>query len=92
MPFRQVTVTDKVTQIWPYNPRRVAGAIVNEAGATVYLSNNRQRITEEGFPRTVGDEITFSKDRFDNVEEELNAQCLPGMSADLRVYESFASE
>lgn len=91
MGFRAVVVTDQVTQVAPYERKRIALAIANAGGATCYVSTNRQRITSEGFPLAVGEKITFSRDRNDHPEEELNAQCLTGLSADLRIYEAFES-
>lgn len=89
MGFRAVVVTDEVTQVVAYEKRRTALTIANAGGSTCYLSNNRQRILEEGFPLAVGEKITFSRDRNDHPDEELNAQCEPGLTADLRIYEAF---
>ena len=92
MAFRAVLVTDEVTQIVPYERRRVALAIANAGGATCYISYDRVNVRERGFPLGVGEKITFSRDRHDRPEEELNAQCEAGMNADVRVYETFEGE
>lgn len=92
MPFRQISVTDQVTQLAAYNPKRIALSVANDAGSTVYLSNNRVNVTSEGFPLAVGEKRDFTVALNDNPAEELNGQCLPGLSADVRIYEAFREE
>ena len=92
MPIRQVTVTDAVTRIASYDERRVTLTIANDAGSKIYLSQNRINILSEGFPLDVGEKISFSRERGDEPELELNAQAPAGLSADVRIYEAFARE
>ena len=92
MPVRAETITDTATQIAPYNPRRTAIAIANDAGSKVYIAFAQTDITTRGFPLNVGEKITFSRDRNDQPELEIWAQCLAGGTADVRIYESFKQE
>jgi hypothetical protein len=92
MPFRAITVTENVTRIVSYDVRRRALTIANDAGAKIFLSHNRVNILEEGFPLDVGEKISFSKERGDDTELELNAQAPAGLSADVRIYEAFTGE
>jgi hypothetical protein len=86
--FRPVSVSSQVTQIVPYNPKRVGLLLRNYSGSEVFLSNDQVDVLNSGYPLAVGEFISFLTADGDVPELALYAVTASG-TANLRVVETY---
>jgi len=91
MVFRQVNVGTVAVQVVPYNPKRTCLSIMNNGDAKVYVSQDPQKILQEGFPLDPGRYISLIKALGDDPTIEIWAQAETG-TQDVRIEEEFGGK
>jgi hypothetical protein len=86
MVYRKIIVKPETTILASYNPRRVSLTIINMGNYTVYISEDPQKITEEGFPLLPGTYITLAREDGDASEKAYYSICPEG-EVELRIEE-----
>lgn len=88
MSFRAKIVQTTETQLIGPNPKRTAVIFKNTSAQTVFISRDRSRIVEEGFPLETTSVFTLIARDGDNPTEAIYAQ-VAATTADVRISEQF---
>lgn len=89
MPMKSVQVGTAVTEIVPYNDRRLALALQNNGQFRVFLSEDPVSVAEQGFPLDPGVMVSFSVADGDQPWWAFYGIASGGTS-EIRVYEGFS--
>jgi hypothetical protein len=90
MPMKSVTVGTTVTQIVPYNDKRLSLAIQNNGGSRVFVSENEVSVLEQGWPLDPGVMISLSVADGDQPWWAMYAIAVTSPT-ELRIYEGFST-
>jgi hypothetical protein len=88
--MRAMTVTDQITQILSYNPKRVAVIIFNIGNADIWINEDPSDPLITGIPIPAGGSLILKKSENDPTEMPLWGQCASGLSTELRIWEIYA--
>jgi hypothetical protein len=90
MPMKAVLVRTTITQIVPYNDKRLALALQNNGQFRVFISEDPQNVQEQGFPLDPGVMVSLSVADGDQPWWNIYGIAVGGTS-EVRVYEGFST-
>jgi hypothetical protein len=88
--MRSLTVSDQITQILSYNPKRIAVIIFNIGNSDIWVNDDPNDPLINGIPIPAGGCLVLKKSENDPVEMPLWGRCNSGLSTELRIWEIYA--
>ena len=88
--MRKLIVSDQITQILTYNPKRIAVIIFNAGSADIWINEDPTDPLEIGIPILAGGCLVLKKSENDPSEMPLWGCCYNGLSTELRIWEIYA--
>jgi hypothetical protein len=88
--MRAINITDQITQILSYNPKRVAVIIFNIGNADIWINEDPSDPLITGIPIPAGGCLVLKKSENDPTDMPLWGRCDTGLSTELRIWEIYA--